>query len=319
MRIALPWVTLLALLAGCPSNPAVDDDDDAVDDDDTVESQDPREGFCDPGTEIAYVRLINYGKTTTVLAEAFDAPDVTIGTPALVAGDCAYHVHDRAACGGCDLGDVCSQTGGCVVRRSPVLGSTIAVTIDGVEQNFEANEFGQIWSDLGPITTDIETSLSWDGTVASAPAWSPPTGDIGPVVAVSGEWDAPGELIVTWTDQGESALVRSTRWPSLGAWSFRTSNTSAPMLYRSRGAVCSSARRPGSPLSRDGSPTPPAAVPDARGGPRAAEKHGRGRAHLRRRGLGPSRARGGRSEPSRKGVHRLLPVWRPGPLRRRSA
>jgi hypothetical protein len=127
-----------------------------------------------------------------------------------VAGDCAYHVHDRAACGGCDLGDVCSQTGECVVRRSPVLGSTIAVTIDGVEQNFEANEFGQIWSDLGPVTTDIETSLSWDGTVASAPAWSPPTGDIGPAVAVSGEWDAPGELVVTWTDQGESALVTTT-------------------------------------------------------------------------------------------------------------
>ena len=90
--------------------------------------------------------------------------------------------------------------------------------INGVEQNFEANEFGQIWSDLGPITTDIETSLSWDEAVASAPAWSPPTGDIEPIVAVSGEWDAPGELIVTWTDQGESALVRSTRWPSLGAW-----------------------------------------------------------------------------------------------------
>ena len=299
MRIALPWVTLLALLAGCPSNPAVDDDDDAVDDDDTVESQDPREGFCDPGTEIAYVRLINYGKTTTVLAEAFDAPDVTIGTPALVAGDCAYHVHDRAACGGCDLGDVCSQTGGCVVRRSPVLGSTIAVTIDGVEQNFEANEFGQIWSDLGPITTDIETSLSWDGTVASAPAWSPPTGDIGPVVAVSGEWDAPGELIVTWTDQGESALVTttvpinhhvpdSTFVHCVSAESTEMFSAPAEMIdplavitglefqdleheralcCTGRGGLCAVPRVDlGLRSAGTVAPTPPAAVPDARGG-----------------------------------------------------
>jgi hypothetical protein len=133
-----------------------------------------------------------------VNAVLWDGPDPWIGDPALSDAQCRYYTFDAQSCGDCGTGNVCSVAGECVPERRTIKDVRLTITHGADTATFDADPTtGQIYGALA-FAGPYDVTLTWAAAEVAVTLPFAETLDA-TIVAESDQYDAPGDLTVSWT------------------------------------------------------------------------------------------------------------------------
>lgn len=192
---------MLWLLLACNGTPDPEDSPtpDTADEDTGVHT--PDGAFCSPETLIGNIAVQRYpGGMGSFYAQIYDAPSPWIGAPTAESQECAYHSYESVFCEGCQSDEQCSVDGECVATPRTLKGLELELSADGQISTHSADDRGLVWGQLNGEER-FRFTLSGPVSIQSEEMLLPEA--ISATVTSQGDWDAPGELAVSWTGGGE--------------------------------------------------------------------------------------------------------------------
>lgn len=166
---------------------------------------------CPADQKLGEIYLVDQGATLYLGGRVADAVDPWVGAPALESAACAHFAYDAAACGGaCPAGEVCGADGECTPQPRLRADVAVAVTIAGEAHEFSADASGgYLFGELPGAAAIDGLRLTVGGAAVDVPAMAV-GGDLPDLTVVAaGDWDAPGELTVSWTPAPAGTVVRT--------------------------------------------------------------------------------------------------------------
>lgn len=165
--------------------------------------------YCDPAERIGEISVSRYGGEPSVSGVLYDKAHPWIGAPTLESDVCAFYEYSGAACEGCSPEQVCSDEGECVDAPRTVKDARVIVTVDGVDQTIEADALGYLYGNVGTASSSFGLRVEWPGHSVSMDPVPMTRGELGGSLSYEGDYDAPGELTLAWSDPGDESWVRT--------------------------------------------------------------------------------------------------------------
>lgn len=200
----------LALLLAC--DPAATDTADTGDGGGGLQPGDVVVGAACPLTDrVGRIGLMRQGASAYLDGQVFASPSPWYGAPALTTPTCEHHVFDAGACGVCDEGLTCGQSGECVALPEAFTDLEVDVTVDGQTQTFQGDaEQGMVFGDAGPAEGSFALTVRFGGQSVEVPAQALPVAELQLSITIEGDSMAPGALDASWTPAAAGSVVRTT-------------------------------------------------------------------------------------------------------------
>lgn len=154
---------------------------------------------CEPAERVGLVQIEDQG-TLYASAWVYDRTNPSYGPPTSTTETCGfYKFAPSAPCPSCELDETCGLSGLCeplpLVRRDVVL----ELAHGGSTQRFESSgDYGELWGEV-TLGKTVSLSLSFGGVEVTLPATTVPAAlsDVGGTL--TGSYDDPQALSLTWT------------------------------------------------------------------------------------------------------------------------
>lgn len=154
---------------------------------------------CEPAERVGLVQIEDQG-ALYASAWVYDRTNPAYGPPASTTETCGfYKFAPSTPCPSCELDETCGLSGLCsplpLVRRDVVL----ELAAGDSTQRFESSgDYGELWGEV-TLGKTVSLSLSFGGVEVTLPATTVPDGlaDVGGTL--TGDYDDPQGLSLTWT------------------------------------------------------------------------------------------------------------------------
>ncbi|MGC4119339.1 MAG: hypothetical protein QM765_33195 [Myxococcales bacterium] len=168
---------------------------------------------CEYYQRRAVLTVSDDGSANRYLSAFFqDVPDPWVGMPELTDSSCKFHLAWSGTCDGkpeCDGARVCSHTGTCVA--APVPATSLSVTVRGTSgtQQFDSKPGDSFGGSITVADPALALTIVADGLRIEVPEMSAPASLTNPQGTLTGSWDQPEAIDLSWTAPASPAQVYS--------------------------------------------------------------------------------------------------------------
>lgn len=164
---------------------------------------------CALSERVGLIEVTDQGGASPYVSGAiYDRPDPQIGAPEIEGEDCDFHqAPSGLPCNACSGGKVCSAQETCADPQQPILDPVLKVTKAGAaSQTIETDETsGSIYGEA-ELAAPFGLELTFGAQTVLVAETSLPSGLTNPAGTLSGSYDAPEAIDISWSGATEGSV-----------------------------------------------------------------------------------------------------------------